>query len=140
MQSILDLLFLPQDINLLKDLNLPQDIKSKILLYYWSYGTPSANIIRLKIKDTIINQKTSLWFEKVDYIYNHRIYLLQKSTRCSFNIICDLRLAIIDYNILNGITNDILKAMQKNVINNQYTLTKNTLLQLLEEEEDMLIY
>lgn len=129
MQSMLDLSFLPQV------------IKSKILLYYWSYGTPSAIVMYQEIKEFKTKCKdNSLWFAKVDYIYNHRIYLLQKSTRCPFKVLCDLRLAIIDNNLLNGITNDILKAMQKNVVNNQYILTTNTLLQLLEEEEEILIY
>jgi len=126
MQSILDLPFL----------NLPQEIISKILLFYWSYGTPSAIIMRSENKC----KGNSLWFANVDYIYNHRIYLLQNSIGCSFDAICDLRLAIIDHNLLNGITNDILRSLQKNVINNIHTLTKNTLLQLLEEEEKNLIY
>ena len=66
--------------------------------------------------------------------------MLQKSISCPFKVLCDLRLAIIDNNLLNGITNDILKAMEKNVVNNQYILTTNILLQLLEEEEEILIY
>ena len=139
MQSILDLpkdINLPQAINLPKAINLPQEIISKILLYYWSYGTPSANIMRSENKC----KGNSLWFTNVDYIYNHRIYLLQKSIGCSFDAICDLRLAIVDHNLLNGITNDILRSLQQNVINNIHSRTKSKLLQLLEEEEKNLIY
>ena len=121
-------------INLPKAFNLPKDIKSKILLYYLSYGTPSANAMHPEINNKC--KGNSLWFAKVDYIYNHRIYFLQNSTSCPFAVLCDLRLAIIDNNLLNGKTNDILKAMGKNVVNNQYILTKNTLLELLEEEKE----
>ena len=126
----MDLAFL----NLPKAFNLPHDIKSKILLYYLSFGSPSANIIRVKIKDTIINQTTSLWFANVDYTYNNKKYMLHKSIGCPFEVLCDLRLAIIDNNILNGTINATLKESQKNIIRNNYTLTKNILLQLSEEE------
>jgi hypothetical protein len=120
--------------NLPQAFNLPQDIKSKILLYYLSYGSPSANIMREKIKDTTINQTNSLWFANVDYTYNNKKYMLHKSIGCPFEVLCDLRLAIIDNNILNGPINVTLKGSQKNIIKNKYTLTKNILLQLLEED------
>lgn len=120
--------------------SLPQDIKSKILLYYLSYGSPSAQIIRPEIIKKCRNNSVTIWFANVDYTHNHRLYMLQKSIGCSFDIICDLRLAIIETNIENGRTTDILKSMRKNVINNIHTLTKNTLLQILEKEEENLIY
>ena len=124
--------------NLPQVFNLPKDIKSKILLYYFSYGSPSANAIHSEInnkcKDTIINQANSLWFANVDYTYHNKKYMLHKSIGCPFEVLCDLRLAIIDYNILNGTINDTLKASRINIIRNKYTLTKNILLQLLEEE------
>ena len=38
------------------------------------------------------------------------------------------------FSILNATINDTLKESQQNIIRNKYTLTKNILLQLLEEE------
>jgi hypothetical protein len=128
MQIILDLPFS----------NLPHAIISKILLYYWSYGSPTAKIIQSEIINQ--NKGNSLWFANVDYIHNHRIYMLQKSIGCSFDAICDLRLAIIEHNIENGRTTDILMSMQKNVIKNLYVIKKNALLHLLKKEAENLIY
>jgi hypothetical protein len=120
--------------------SLPEDIKSKILMYYLSYGSPSVVIIRPEIIKKCLNNSVTIWFANVDYTYNHRIYMLQKSIGCSFDAICDLRLAIIETNIEKGRTNDILNAMRKNIINNINTLKKNILLQVLEEEENNLFY
>jgi hypothetical protein len=119
---------------------LPQDIKSKILTYYLSYGSPTAKIIQSEIIKKCKNNSVTIWFANVDHIYNHRIYMLQKSIGCSFDVICDLRLAIIENNIENANTTDILKQIQKNVINNINTLTKYALERVLEEEEQLLIY
>jgi hypothetical protein len=124
-----------QQVNLL-----PQDIKSKILSYYLSYGSPTAKIIQPEIINKCKNNSATIWFANVDYIHNHRTYMLQKSIGCSFDVICDLRLAIIKHNIENGIITDILISMQKNVIKNLYVLTKHMLLHLLEEEAENLIY
>lgn len=121
-------------------IKLPQDIKSKILIYYWSFGSSTAKIIQPEIKDKCQNASSSLWFANVDYIYNHRIYMLQKSIGCSFDVICDLRLAIIEHNIENDRTTDILQSMQKNVINNICIRKKYNLLQILDEEAENLIY
>lgn len=115
-------------------LNFPQDIKSKILLYYLSYGSPSATIMHPEINNKCKNTTNSLWFANVDYTYHNKKYMLHKSIGCPFEVLCDLRLAIIDYNILNATINDTLKESQQNIIRNKYTLTKNILLQLLEEE------
>jgi hypothetical protein len=124
-----------QQVNLL-----PQDIKSKILSYYLSYGSPTAKIIQPEIINKCKNNSATIWFANVDYIHNHRTYMLQKSIGCSFDVICDLRLAIIENNIENANTTDILKQIQKNVINNINTLTKYALERVLEEEEQLLIY
>jgi hypothetical protein len=123
---------------------LPDAIKSKILTYYLSYGSPTAQIIQLEIKDKCQNISSSLWFVKVDYVYNHRTYMLQKSIGCSFEAICDLRLAIIENNLHrnnseNDSTSDILKSMRKNVNNTIKTITQNYLLRTLEEEKKILL-
>ena len=123
---------------------LPDAIKSKILTYYLSYGSPTAKIIQPEIKDKCQNISSSLWFIKVDYIHNHRTYMLQKSIGCSFEAICDLRLAIIETNLHrdnseNDSTSDILKAMRKNVNNTIKTITQNYLSRTLEEEKKILL-
>jgi hypothetical protein len=119
---------------------LPEDIKSKILIYYLSYGTPTSIIMRSEIIKKCKNNTATIWFANVDYTHNHRLYLLQKSIGCSFDTICDLRLAIVETNIKNGRTNDLLKKIQNNVINNLYIIKKNDLLRVLEEEEEDLFY
>lgn len=123
-----------QQVNLL-----PDAIKSKILTYYLSYGSPIAKIIQSEIKDKCQNISSSLWFIKVDYIHNHRTYMLQKSIGCSFEAICDLRLAIIEHNSENDSIIDILKAMRKNVNNTIKTITQNYLSRTLEEEKKILL-
>ena len=132
----MDLAFL----NLPKAFNLPHDIKSKILLYYLSFGSPSANIIRVKIKDTIINQTTSLWFANVDYTYNNKKYMLHKSIGCPFEVLCELRLALIASNILNGTADKHLKSRRIILTDHINLIKKNTLLQLIDEEAEILIY
>lgn len=128
-----------QQVNLL-----PQDIKSKILSYYLSYGSPTAKIIQPEIINKCKNNSATIWFANVDYIHNHRTYMLQKSIGCSFEAICDLRLAIIETNLHrdnseNDSTSDILKAMRKNVNNTIKTITQNYLSRTLEEEKNILL-
>jgi hypothetical protein len=118
--------------------SLPQVIKSKILIYYLSFGTISANAIRKEINDKCRNNTISLWFANVDYIINYNAkYMLQKLIRigCEFQVICDLRLAIIDNNILNGTLDNVLRARQIDIIKMKRTITKHDLLRLLREEE-----
>jgi hypothetical protein len=122
--------------------SLPQVIKSKILIYYLSFGTISAYAIRKEINYKCRNNTISLWFANVDYIINYnnnnKKYMLQKliGIGCDFQVICDLRLAIIDNNILNGTLDNVLKARQIDIIKMKRTITKHDLLRLLREEEE----
>ena len=129
MQIILDLPFS----------NLPQAIISKILLYYFSYGTPSAVLMRSEIINKCRNNSVTIWFANVDY-YTHanKKYMLSKSIVCPFEVLCELRIALIDNNIENGTADNILKLRKINLIDNIKTLTKNTLLQILNEEKEIL--
>ena len=130
--------------NLPQVFNLPKDIKSKILLYYFSYGSPSANAIHSEInnkcKDTIINQANSLWFANVDYTYHNKKYMLHKSIGCPFEVLCELRLALISSNILNGTADKHLKSRRIILTDNINLIKKNTLLKLIDEEAEILLY
>ena len=119
--------------------SLPQDIKSKILLYYFSYGTPSAVLMRSEIINKCRNNSVTIWFANVDY-YTHanKKYMLNKSIGCSFEVLCELRIALIDNNIENKTADAFLKSRKINLIDNIKTLTKNTLLQILNEEKEIL--
>ena len=116
---------------------LPDDIKSKILIQYLSYGTPSAKIIRSEIKSKCRNNTISLWFANVDYYtLSNKKYLLNKCIGYSpFKVICELRLAIIDNNILNDTVDNNLRTSYINIVNNINTITKNDLLRIIDEEK-----
>ena len=100
----------------------PDDIKSKTLLYYLSYGTPSAIAMRPEIKNKCRNNTITSWFANVDYYtFSNKKYLLNKCIGYSpFKVISELRLAIIDNNILNGTLDNNLKTIYINVVNNIY--------------------
>jgi hypothetical protein len=122
---------------------LPQDIKSKILTYYLSFGSPCAVILRPEIINKCRNNSVTIWFANVDYcIHANKKYMLSKSIGCPFEVLCELRLALLDNHIENGNGNEInfFKSRKINLINNINTLTKNNLLQILEEEAEILIY
>jgi hypothetical protein len=122
-------------------LNLPQDIKSKILTYYLSFGSPSAAALRPEIINKCRNNSVTIWFANVDYfVLTNKKYMLNKSIGCTFEVLCELRIALIDNHIENGNTDNNLKSRRVNLINNIKTLTKNTLLQLIDEEAENLIY
>jgi hypothetical protein len=46
---------------------LPPDIQSKILTYYFSYGTPCSKLIKKEINDKCKNNTVTLWRAKIDY-------------------------------------------------------------------------
>ena len=119
---------------------LPEDIKSKILSYYLSFGSPSAKIIRQEIINKCRNNSVTIWFANIDYnIQHNRKYMLNKSIGCPFQVLCELRIAAIEHHIENGTADAFLKSRKKNVTNNIKTLTKNDLLRVLEEEEQILL-
>jgi len=121
--------------------SLPQDVKFKILLYYFSYGTPSAQIMRSEIIKKCKNNSVTIWFANVDYIiHTNKKYMLNKSIGCPFEVLCELRIALIDNNIENGTADDFLKSRKMPITNNLYTLTKNTLLQVLNDEKEKEIF
>jgi hypothetical protein len=121
--------------------NLPQDIKSKILIYYLSFGSPTAAALRPEIINKCRNNSVTIWFANVDYfVLTNKKYMLNKSIGCNFEVLCELRIALIDNHIENGNTDNNLKSRRVNLINNIKTLTKNTLLQLIDEEAENLIY
>ena len=126
---------------MLQVINLPQDIKSKILTYYLSFGTPSAIALRPEIINKCRNNSVTIWFANVDYCtHANKKYMLTKSIGCPFEVLCELRVALIDNNIENGTADISLKLRKTNLINNIKTITKNSLLRVLEEEAENLIY
>jgi len=115
---------------------LPDDIKSKILIYYWSFGSPTAAAMRPEIINKCRNNSITIWFANIDYNISHtRKYMLNKSIGCPFEVLCELRIALIDHHIENDTADAFLKSRKINLINNITTLTKNTLLRALEEEK-----
>jgi hypothetical protein len=115
---------------------LPDDIKSKILTYYWSFGSPIAKIIHPEIINKCRNNSITIWFANIDYNISHnRKYILSKSIGCPFEVLCELRIALIEHHIENGTADAFLKSRKINLTNNITTLTKNTLLRALEEEK-----
>ncbi len=126
---------------ILQVINLPQDIKSKILYYYLSYGSPSAVSLRPEIIKKCRNNSVTIWFANVDYfIHTNKKYMLNKSIGCPFDVLCELRIALLDNHIENGNEINFLKSRKINLINNINTLTKNNLLRILEEEAENLLY
>ena len=115
---------------------LPQEIKSKIIVYYFSYGTPCSKIMRPEIINKCRNNSVSLWFAKVDYISCNKKYMLHNSIGCDYETLCDLRLAIIGNNEIN----ELFKIKQVSIMSFLKRIKKIQLLQLLEEEENNLLY
>ena len=114
---------------------LPQELVSKIKTIYFSFGTSCANIMRKEINDKCRNNTITLWKAKVDYeIRPRQKYMLEKCLIvCSWDALWDLRLAILEdepqtNNNINN-KNYFIRIMKKR--------TKNTLKQLLREEDNM---
>jgi len=121
--------------------NLPQDIKSKILTYYLSFGSPSAAALRPEIIKKCRNNSVTIWFANVDYCtFTNKKYMLNKSIGCPFEVLCELRLALIASNILNGTADNHLKSRRIILTDHINLIKKNTLLQLIDEEAENLIY
>ena len=121
--------------------SLPQDIKSKILTYYLSFGTPSAVALRPEIINKCRNNSITIWFANVDYVtHTNKKYMLNKSIGCPFEVLCELRLALIASNILNGTADKHLKSRRIILTDHINLIKKNTLLQLIDEEAENLIY
>jgi hypothetical protein len=132
---------LSQIINLPQVINLPQDIKSKILTYYLSYGSPSAIAIRPEIINKCRNNSVSIWFANIDYCtFTNKKYMLNKSIGCPFEVLCELRLALIANNILNGTADKHLKSRRIILTDHINLIKKNTLLKLIDEEAEILLY
>lgn len=116
-------------LDLVKFSLLPDVIKSKILTYYLSYGNPCAKLIRPEIINKCRNNSITLWFANVDYfIQPNQKYMLNKSLGCPFEVLCELRIALIDNNILNGTADNYLKSRRRPINNNLNTIKKNDLL------------
>lgn len=121
--------------------NLPQDIKSKILIYYLSYGSPTAIALRPEIINKCRNNSITIWFANVDYVtHTNKKYMLNKSIGCPFDVLCELRLALIASNILNGTADNHLKSKRIILTDHIKLIKKNTLLQLIDEEAEILLY
>jgi len=115
---------------------LPEEIQSKILIYYLSYGAPCAKIMRREIINKCRNNSITLWFANVDYISCNKKYMLHNSIGCEYEVLCDLRLAIIGNNELN----DFLSRKQVSIMSFLKRIKNLQLLQLLEEEEIIYLY
>ncbi len=115
---------------------LPQAIQSKILSYYFSYGTPCCKLIKQEIIDKYKNNPTSLWKAKIDYeIRPGKKYMLQKYAMVgTWDVLWDLRLAMLEYESIS--VSNINK--KRFCIDGANTLKKNTIIQLLEEEQILL--
>lgn len=121
-------------------IKLPQDIKSKILTYYLSFGSPCTKIIRPEIINKCRNNSITLWFANIDYfIQPNQKYMLNKSIGCPFEILCELRIALIDSNILNRTADNYLISRRMPINDNLNTIKKNDLLRRIEEEEEIIL-
>jgi hypothetical protein len=114
---------------------LPLDIQSKILTYFFSFGTPCSKLIKKEINNKCKNNMDSLWKAKIDYeIRPGKKYMLQKYAMVgNWNVLWDLRLAILEYYPKN---NPSIKCF---CIDGAKVLKKNTILKLLEEEVEILL-
>ena len=114
---------------------MPLDIQLKILTYYFSYGTPCSKLIKKEINDKCKNNQTTLWKAKIDYeIRPGKKYMLQKYAMVgTWDVLWDLRLAILEYNPKNN------SSIKHFCIDGAKVLKKNTILKLLEEEEEILL-
>jgi hypothetical protein len=115
---------------------LPQDIQSKILTYYFSYGTICSKLIKKEINDKCKNNTISLWRAKIDYeIRPGKKYMLQKYAMVgNWDVLWDLRLAMLEYDPKNQNSN-----IKHFCIDGAKVLKKNTIMKLINEEEDILL-
>jgi hypothetical protein len=115
---------------------LPLDIQSKILTYYFSYGTPCSKIIKQEINDKCKNNTVTLWRAKIDYeIRPGKKYMLQKYAMVgNWDVLWDLRLAMLEYHPKNQNSN-----IKHFCIDGAKVLKKNTIMKLLEEEVEILL-
>jgi hypothetical protein len=115
---------------------LPQDIQLKILTYYFSYGTLCSKLIKQEINDKCKNNTISLWRAKIDYeIRPGKKYMLQKYAMVgNWDVLWDLRLAMLEYDPKNQNSN-----IKHFCIDGAKLLKKNTLLELLRQEDKFII-
>jgi len=115
---------------------LPQDIQTKILIYYFSYGTPCSKLIKKEIQNKCKNNMISLWRAKIDYeIRPGKKYMLQKYAMVgNWDVLWDLRLAMLEYDPKNQNSN-----IKHFCIDGAKVLKKNTIMKLINEEEDILL-
>ena len=115
---------------------LPQVIQSKILTYYFSYGTPCSKLIKKEIKNKCKNNTVTLWRAKIDYeIRPGKKYMLQKYAMVgNWDVLWDLRLAMLEYYPKNQNSN-----IKHFCIDGAKVLKKNTIMKLINEEEDILL-
>ena len=117
--------------------SLPPDIQLKILTYYFSYGTPCSKLIKQEINDKCKNNQTTLWKVKIDYeIRPGKKYMLQKYALIgNWDVLWDLRLAILEYDRIS-----VRNINQKRFcFNGAKVLKTNTLIKMINEEEDILL-
>ncbi len=114
---------------------LPPDIQSKILTYYLSYGTPCSKLIKKEINDKCKNNTVTLWRAKIDYeIRPGKKYMLQKYALIGkWVVLWDLRLAMLEYDPKNN------ASIKHFCIDGAKAFKKNTIIQLLEEEVEILL-
>jgi hypothetical protein len=114
---------------------LPPDIQSKILTYYFSYGTPCSKLIKQEINDKCKNNTVTLWKAKIDYeIRPGKKYMLQKYAMVgTWDVLWDLRLAILEYDPKNN------PSIKYFCIDGANLLKKITIMKLLEEEVEILL-
>ena len=115
---------------------LPLYIQSKILIYYFSYGTLCSKLIKQEINNKCKNNTVSLWRAKIDYeIRPGKKYMLQKYALVgNWDVLWDLRLAMIEYEPKNQNSN-----IKYFCIDGAKILKKNTIIELLKEDEDILL-
>ena len=115
---------------------LPLDIQLKILTYYFSYGTPCSKLIKKEINDKCKNNTVTLWKAKIDYETRPgKKYMLQKYAMVGGNwhVLWDLRLAMLEYEPKNN------PSIKHFCIDGAKILKKNTIIELLKEEEEILL-
>jgi hypothetical protein len=112
------------------------DIQSKILTYYFSYGTDCCKLIKQEINDKCKDNTVTLWRAKIDYeIRPGKKYMLQKYAMVGGNwhVLWDLRLAMLEYEPKNN------PSIKHFCIDGAKILKKNTIIELLKEEEEILL-
>jgi hypothetical protein len=115
---------------------LPFEIQTKILLYYFSYGTLCSKLIKQEINDKCKNNTVSLWKAKIDYeIRPGKKYMLQKYALIgSWDVLWDLRLAILEYESIS--VSNINK--KRFCMDGAKVLKTNTLIKIIKEEKNLL--